>query len=141
MIREWQKSFIDLTSGYISGKDQLPKQGTERWKLHQNYFRDWLSLRASRITAKSFSTVRSSSIALLSGRPAKRKRTASTYKDTARHILSGHSAGEPPEYSTDTQSSLAQDRTRPTMAVGLAKKAPASLLMISTLSRCRKHNA
>ncbi|SIS78475.1 MAG: NAD(P)/FAD-dependent oxidoreductase [Thalassolituus maritimus] len=49
-----KKSFIDLTSGYISRvKDQLPKQGTKgAWKLHQNYFRDWLSLRASRITAK-----------------------------------------------------------------------------------------
>ena len=49
-----KKSFIDLTSGYIARvKDQLPKQGTKgAWKLHQNYFRDWLSLRASRITAK-----------------------------------------------------------------------------------------
>lgn len=49
-----KRSFIDLTSGYISRvKDQLPKQGTKgAWKLHQNYFRDWLSLRASRITAK-----------------------------------------------------------------------------------------
>ena len=49
-----KKSFIDLTSGYISRvKDQLPKQGTKgAWKLHQNYFRDWLSLHASRITAK-----------------------------------------------------------------------------------------
>jgi cation diffusion facilitator CzcD-associated flavoprotein CzcO len=49
-----KKAFIDLSSGYISRvKDQLPKQGTRgAWKLHQNYFRDWLSLRASRITAK-----------------------------------------------------------------------------------------
>jgi len=44
-----KKSFIDLTSGYIARiKDQLPKQGTRgAWKLHQNYFRDWISLRLS----------------------------------------------------------------------------------------------
>lgn len=49
-----KKAFIDLNSGYISrAKELLPKQGTRgAWKLHQNYFRDWLSLRASRITAK-----------------------------------------------------------------------------------------
>ena len=49
-----KKSFIDLTSGYIARvKDQLPKQGTKgAWKLHQNYFRDWISLRASSIRAK-----------------------------------------------------------------------------------------
>ena len=44
-----KKSFIDMTSGYISRvKDQLPLQGTRgAWKLHQNYFRDWISLRLS----------------------------------------------------------------------------------------------
>ncbi|MEK9711491.1 MAG: NAD(P)/FAD-dependent oxidoreductase [Thalassolituus sp.] len=49
-----KKSFIDLSSGYISRvKDQLPKQGTRgAWKLHQNYFRDYLSLRLSSISAK-----------------------------------------------------------------------------------------
>ena len=49
-----KKSFIDLSSGYIARvKDQLPKQGTKgAWKLHQNYFRDFLSLRLSSISAK-----------------------------------------------------------------------------------------
>ena len=49
-----KKSFIDLTSGYIARvKNQLPLQGTRGpWKLHQNYFRDWISLRLSGFSVK-----------------------------------------------------------------------------------------
>jgi monooxygenase len=49
-----KKSFLDLSSGYVSRvKNQLPLQGSKgAWKLHQNYFRDWFSLRLSRFSVK-----------------------------------------------------------------------------------------
>ncbi|WP_276679090.1 flavin-containing monooxygenase [Thalassolituus oleivorans] len=47
-------SFIDMSSGYIARvKDQLPQQGTKGpWKLNQNFFKDFASLKFSRLNAK-----------------------------------------------------------------------------------------
>ena len=46
-----ERPFIDLTSGYVRrAVEKLPRQGTRHpWRLHQNYFRDLLSLRWGRL--------------------------------------------------------------------------------------------
>jgi cation diffusion facilitator CzcD-associated flavoprotein CzcO len=46
-----EKPVVDLTSGYVRrAVDTLPRQGSRRpWKLYQNYVRDLLSLRFSRV--------------------------------------------------------------------------------------------
>ena len=43
--------FLEFTSGYVRrAQDRLPRQGTKRpWRLYQNYWLDWLSLRLGRI--------------------------------------------------------------------------------------------
>ena len=49
-----KKSFLDLSSGYVSrARDQLPLQGEEGpWKLNQSYVKDWLSMKLSSFGAK-----------------------------------------------------------------------------------------
>ncbi|MDF1763824.1 MAG: NAD(P)/FAD-dependent oxidoreductase [Oleibacter sp.] len=51
------KSFLDLTSGYVARvRDELPKQGTKGpWKLHQNYFGDWISMKLSSVKSGELS--------------------------------------------------------------------------------------
>jgi monooxygenase len=46
-----EKPVVDLTSGYIQRAiDKLPRQGSRRpWEMHQNYLRDLLSVRFSRV--------------------------------------------------------------------------------------------
>ena len=43
--------FFDLNSGYVQrSANLLPKQGDQQpWKVHQNYFKDWVNLRWSRL--------------------------------------------------------------------------------------------
>lgn len=45
------QSFFDLNSGYVQRSAiLLPKQGDQQpWKVYQNYFKDWLNLRWSRL--------------------------------------------------------------------------------------------
>jgi hypothetical protein len=45
------KPVLDLTSGYVQrALGTLPRQGARKpWKIHQNYVRDLLSMRLSRV--------------------------------------------------------------------------------------------
>lgn len=49
--RVTKKPFLDFNSGYVTrAQSILPKQGSRKpWKLHQNYFRDLLSLKFGKI--------------------------------------------------------------------------------------------
>ena len=46
-----ERPVLDLTSGYIQrALDTLPRQGSRKpWKMYQNYVRDLLSMRFSRV--------------------------------------------------------------------------------------------
>jgi cation diffusion facilitator CzcD-associated flavoprotein CzcO len=55
-----EKPVVDLTSGYVQRAiDTLPRQGSRKpWKLYQNYVRDLLSVRFSRVNDGTMEFVR-----------------------------------------------------------------------------------